>query len=84
MTHGNYLIVAFYFNTVGVIPIMQALVSKGVPFGTALSFMMATVGLSLPEAMILKKAMKTKLLISFFSVVTLGIILIGWFFNLVY
>ncbi len=75
------LAVPLYSNAVGVIPIMQALVSKGVPFGTALSFMMATVGLSLPEAMILKKAMKTKLLISFFSVVTLGVILIGWIFN---
>lgn len=63
---ATILAVPLYSNAVGVIPIMQALVSKGVPFGTALSFMMATVGLSLPEAMILKKAMKTKLLISFF------------------
>lgn len=75
------LAVPLYSNAVGVIPIMQALVVKGVPFGTALSLMMATVGLSLPEAMILKKAMKTKLLISFFTVVTIGIILIGYFFN---
>jgi uncharacterized membrane protein YraQ (UPF0718 family) len=78
---ATILAVPLYSNAVGVIPIMQALVSKGVPFGTALSFMMATVGLSLPEALILKRAMKTKLLISFFTVVTLGIILIGWFFN---
>jgi uncharacterized membrane protein YraQ (UPF0718 family) len=55
---ATILAVPLYSNAVGVIPIMQALVSKGVPFGTALSFMMATVGLSLPEAMILKKAMK--------------------------
>ncbi|GAB4218715.1 MAG: permease [Candidatus Microgenomates bacterium] len=75
------LAVPLYSNAVGVIPIMQALITKGVPFGTALTFMMATVGLSLPEAMILKKAMKTKLLISFFAVVTIGIILIGYFFN---
>jgi uncharacterized membrane protein YraQ (UPF0718 family) len=78
---ATVLAVPLYSNAVGVIPIMQALVVKGVPFGTALSFMMATVGLSLPEAMILKKAMKTKLLLSFFTVVTIGIILIGYFFN---
>lgn len=75
------LAVPLYSNAVGVIPIMQALISKGVPFGTALAFMMATVGLSLPEALILKRAMKTRLLISFFTVVTIGIILIGLLFN---
>jgi len=57
------------------------LVAKGVPFGTALAFMMATVGLSLPEALILKKVMKLPLLISFFSVVAIGIIFIGYAFN---
>jgi uncharacterized membrane protein YraQ (UPF0718 family) len=77
------LAVPLYSNAVGVIPIMEALVDKGVPFGTALAFMMATVGLSLPEALILKKAMKTRLLISFFGVVTLGIIFIGYLFNAV-
>ncbi len=76
------LAIPLYSNAVGVIPIMQVLVSKGVPFGTALAFMMATVGLSLPEALILKKVMKKKLLISFFAVVTIGIILIGWLFNI--
>lgn len=75
------LAVPLYSNAVGVMPIMRALVVKGVPFGTALAFMMATVGLSLPEALILKKAMKIKLLVSFFTVVTVGIILIGWLFN---
>jgi len=75
------LAVPLYSNAVGVIPIMQALVSKGVPFGTALAFMMATVGLSLPEALILKRAMKKELLLSFFIVVTMGIILIGYAFN---
>ncbi len=75
------LAVPLYSNAVGVIPIMEALVDKGVPFGTALAFMMATVGLSLPEALILKRAMKNKLLIIFFLVVTLGIIFIGYLFN---
>lgn len=78
---ATFLAIPLYSNAVGIIPIMEALYDKGVPFGTALSFMMATVGLSFPEAMILKRAMKIKLLIAFFSVVTLGIILIGWFFN---
>ncbi len=78
---ATILAVPLYSNAVAVIPIMEALISKGVPFGTALSFMMATVGLSLPEALILKKAMKTKLLISFFTVVTIGIIIIGYLFN---
>ena len=75
------LAVPLYSNAVGVIPVMEALVQKGVPFGTALAFMMATVGLSLPEALILKRVMKTKLLVSFFAMVTLGIILIGYLFN---
>ncbi len=80
---ATILAIPLYSNAVGVIPIMEALVSKGIPFGTALSFMMATVGLSLPEAMILKRAMKTKLLVLFFACVSLGIVLIGWFFNLI-
>ncbi|MGB9707516.1 MAG: permease, partial [Microgenomates group bacterium] len=78
---ATVLAIPLYSNAVGVIPIIQALVAKGVPLGTALSFMMAVVGLSLPEAMILKRAMKTKLLISFFGVVAIGIIFIGYFFN---
>jgi|SRR5680860_82093 len=74
--------VPFYANAVGVIPIMQALVDKGIPLGTALAFMMAVVGLSLPEAFILKKVMKTRLLVSFFAVVSLSIIVIGYLFNI--
>jgi uncharacterized membrane protein YraQ (UPF0718 family) len=75
--------VPLYSNAVGVIPIMQALVVKGVPLGTALAFMMATVGLSLPEALILKKVMSWRLLAMYFSAVTVGIICIGYLFNLV-
>ncbi len=69
--------VPLYSNAVGVIPIMQALVIKGVPIGTALAFMMATVGLSLPEALILKKIMSIRLLSLYFGIVTTGIIIIG-------
>ncbi len=76
------LAVPLYSNAVGVIPIMEALVAKGVPFGTAMAFMMATVGLSLPEALILKKAMRWPLLAIFFGITTLGIITIGYLFNL--
>lgn len=73
--------VPMYANSVGVIPIMQSLVEKGIPLGTALAFMMAVVGLSLPEALILKRVMKIKLLIYFFGITTLNIIIIGYLFN---
>jgi len=73
--------VPLYANASGVIPIIQALVAKGVPIGTALSFMMAVVGLSLPEAMMLKRVLKTKLLLTFFGIVTVGIMIIGYAFN---
>ncbi|MFH1089031.1 MAG: permease [Candidatus Uhrbacteria bacterium] len=75
--------VPMYASAVSIIPIMQSLVEKGIPLGTALAFMMATVGLSLPEALILKKVMKTKLLIYFFGLVTINIIIIGYIFNLI-
>jgi uncharacterized membrane protein YraQ (UPF0718 family) len=75
--------VPLYSNAVAVIPIMQALVGVGVPFGTAIAFMMATVGLSLPEALILKKVMSLKLLALYFGTVTIGIICIGYLFNVV-
>lgn len=78
---ATILAIPLYSNAVGVIPVVQALVTKGIPLGTALSFMMATVGLSLPEALILKRAMKIKLIILFFSTVAMGIILIGYLFN---
>lgn len=77
------LAVPMYANSVGVIPIMQSLVEKGVPLGTAIAFMMAIVGLSLPEALILKKVMKTRLLVYFFGIVTICIIIIGYLFNFI-
>lgn len=76
------LAIPLYSNASGVIPIIQALVAKGVPLGTALAFMMAVVGLSLPEAMILKKILRYQLLLTFFGIVTVGIILIGYLFNI--
>lgn len=74
--------VPLYANSVSVIPVMEVLVQKGVSLGTALSFITATVTLSLPEALILKKAMKLPLLLAFFGITTLGIILMGYIFNL--
>jgi len=73
--------VPLYANSVSVIPIIQVLIDKGIPLGTALSFMTATVTLSIPEALILKKAMNWQLLVIFFGITTFGIILIGWLFN---
>jgi len=80
---ATILAVPMYANASGVIPIIQSLVAKGVPLGTALAFMMAVVGLSLPEALILKKILKPRLLFTFFGVVTAGIILIGYLFNII-
>jgi len=73
--------VPMYANATSVIPIMQALVEKGIPLGTALAFMMAVVGLSLPEALILKKVMKIPLLVYFFGITALSIMIIGYAFN---
>jgi len=77
------LAVPLYSNASGVIPIIESLVSKGVPIGTALSLMMAIVGISLPEALILKKILKWQLLAVFFGIVTFGIIIIGYLFNII-
>jgi uncharacterized protein len=73
--------VPLYANSVSVLPIMEALIGKGIPLGTALAFMTAIVTLSIPEALILKKAMKWQLLATFFGITTLGIMLIGYLFN---
>ncbi len=81
---ATVLAVPMYANASGVIPIIQSLVIKGVPLGTALAFMMAVVGLSLPEALILKKVLKWQLLATFFGIVTIGIIVIGYLFNWIF
>lgn len=77
------LAVPMYSNAAGIIPLVEAFVQKGVALGTAISFMMAVVGLSLPEATMLKKVMTWKLIGIFFGAVTLFIILSGWFFNII-
>lgn len=72
-----------YTNSAGVIPVVQSLIAKGVPIGTALAFMMAVIGLSLPEFLILRKVMKMKLLLTYFGIVALFIIIAGYIFNIV-
>ncbi len=81
---ATLLAVPMYTNASGVLPIVQVLVSKGIPLGTAMAFMMAVVGLSLPEAMLLKKVMTIRLIGIFFGVVTLSIIISGYLFNLIF
>ncbi len=75
------LAVPMYANAAGIVPIIEVFVAKGIPIGTALAFMMAVVGLSLPEATLLKKVMTWRLIGIFFGVVTLIIILSGYLFN---
>jgi len=75
--------VPMYANAAGIVPIIQVFVAKGIPIGTSLAFMMAVVGLSIPEATLLKKVMTGKLIAIFFGVVTACIILSGYVFNLI-
>lgn len=75
------LAVPMYANAAGIVPVIQVFVAKGVPLGTAIAFMMATVGLSIPEATLLKKVMTVKMIAIYFGVVTLFIILSGYLFN---
>jgi len=75
--------VPMYANAAGVVPIIQVLIGKGVALGTGIAFMMAVVGLSLPEAMLLKRVMSWKLILIFFGTTSFFMILSGYFFNAV-
>lgn len=75
--------VPMYSNAAGIVPVVEVFVAKGIPLGTALSFMMSVVGLSLPEATMLKKVMTWKLIGIFFGTVALMIMMLGWTFNIV-
>jgi uncharacterized membrane protein YraQ (UPF0718 family) len=75
--------VPLYSNAAGMIPIVAALIEKGASLGTALAFMMSVVGLSLPEAIILRRVLKLPLLITYFAIIAAAIVLIGYLFNLV-
>ena len=74
--------VPMYSNAAGIIPIVKALLEKGAALGTVLAFMMAVIGLSLPETIILRKVLKPKLIGAFIGVVAMGILLVGYLFNL--
>ncbi len=76
--------VPLYSNAAGTIPIIQALMEKGLALGTTLAFMMSVTALSLPEFIILRKVLKPRLLLTFFGTVAVGIILIGYLFNIVF
>jgi hypothetical protein len=76
--------IPMYSNAAGIIPIVQALMEKGAALGTVLAFMMAVIGLSLPETVILRKVLKPKLIGAFIVVVGIGILVVGYLFNLVF
>jgi uncharacterized membrane protein YraQ (UPF0718 family) len=73
--------VPMYSNAAGIIPIVQALLGKGAALGTVLAFMMSVIALSLPEAIILRKVLKPRLIAVFFGVVATGIMAVGFLFN---
>ena len=75
--------VPMYSNAAGIIPVVQALLGKGAALGTVLAFMMSVIALSLPEAVILRKVLKPRLIATFFGIVATGILLIGYLFNLI-
>jgi hypothetical protein len=72
-----------YSNAAGMAPILLALVEKGAALGTALAFMMAVVGVSLPETILLRRVLKPQLIAIFIGIVTMAIIITGYLFNLV-
>ena len=75
--------VPMYTNAAGIIPIVEALIGKGAALGTVLAFMMSVIALSAPEMIILRKALKPRLIVTFAGVVAAGIMLVGYVFNLV-
>jgi len=76
--------IPMYSNAAGIIPIVQALLEKGAALGTVLAFMMAVIGLSLPETIILRKVLRWPLIAAFIGVVAAGILIVGFLFNLVF
>lgn len=73
-----------YTNSIGVVPVVEALINKGVPMGTALAFMTASTTLSIPSGLMLAKLMKKELLATFFGITIVGIIFMGYLFNAIY
>lgn len=75
--------VPMYSNAAGIFPIIQALLSKGTALGTAMAFMMSVIALSAPEMIILRKVLKPRLIATFVGIVAVGILIVGYVFNLV-
>lgn len=73
--------IPLYSNAAGIIPIVSVLIEKGASLGTALAFMMAVIGLSLPEMIILKKVLKVQFILTFAGIMAAGIMLVGFLFN---
>ena len=76
--------VPLYSNAAGIIPIVSVLIEKGASLGTSLAFMMAVIGLSLPEMIILKKVLKLPLILTFIGIVAGGIMIVGYLFNFIF
>jgi len=76
--------IPMYSNAAGIIPVVQALLAKGAALGTVLAFMMAVIGLSLPEVIILRKVLRPPLIAVFVGVVGTGILIVGYLFNAVF
>lgn len=76
--------IPLYSNAAGIVPIVSVLIEKGASLGTALAFMMAVIGLSLPEMIILRKVLKLPLIFTFIGVVGSGIMIVGYLFNMIF
>jgi len=76
--------IPLYSNAAGIIPIVSVLIEKGASLGTSLAFMMAVIGLSLPEMIILKKVLKLPLILVFAGIVATGIMIVGYLFNYIF
>ena len=74
--------IPMYSNAAGIIPIVQALLQKGAALGTVLAFMMSVIGLSFPETVILRKVLRPQLIAAFVGVVAVGILIVGYLFNI--
>jgi len=76
--------IPLYSNAAGIVPIVSVLIEKGASLGTSLAFMMAVIGLSLPEMVILRKVLKLPLIFTFIAVVGVGIMIVGYLFNYIF
>jgi len=76
--------IPLYSNAAGIVPIVSVLIEKGAALGTSLAFMMAVIGLSLPEMIILRKVLKLPLIFTFIGVVGFGILIVGYLFNFIF